>query len=91
MVTMCPSLDFGTGLGDPTSRYIENLVDLFFGIIQLSQGNTHMNMRAREIKFHLRSPQDYAVFQAVRTELAKISRFERVEMRGAWLYISRTP
>lgn len=90
MVTMCPALDFGTVPGDPVSRYIENLVELFFGIVQLSQGGMHDEMLAREIKFHLRSPQDYAFFQAVRPELAKISHFQSVEMKGAWLYITRT-
>jgi hypothetical protein len=90
MVTMCPALDFGTTPDDPTGRYIENLVDLFFGIVQLSQAHTNAEMQAREIKFHLRSPQDYTFFRAVRTELAKISSFESVEMKGAWLYITRT-
>lgn len=47
-------------------------------------------MQAKEIKFHLRSPQDYDFFRAVRPSLAKISRFESVEMKGAWLYITRT-
>lgn len=84
MVTMSPALDFGTA-SDTTNRYIENLVDLFFGIIELSQGD----MEAKEIKFHLRSPEDFSFFRAVRGQLAKISRFESVEMHGAWLYVTR--
>jgi hypothetical protein len=89
MVTMSPELDFGTAPGDPAARYVQNLVDLFFGIVELSQGPKAEEMQAKDIKFHLRSPQDYAFFQAVRPELAKISHFESVEMKGAWLYITR--
>ena len=84
MVTVSPALDFGT-VPDPTNRYIENLVDLFFGIIELSQGD----MAAKEVKFHLRSPEDFSFFRAVRGQLAKISHFESVEMHGAWLYVTR--
>jgi hypothetical protein len=91
MVTMSPELDFGTQPGDPIGRYVENLVELFVGIVTLSQDLNHEDMIAREIKFHLRSPQDYAFFRAVRPELAKISHFESVEMKGAWLYITRAP
>ena len=90
MVTMSPALDFGTAPGDQKSRYVENLVDLFFGIVELSQSVEDKDMQAKEIKFHLRSPQDYDFFRAVRPSLAKISRFESVEMKGAWLYITRT-
>jgi hypothetical protein len=90
MVTMSPALDFGTTPDDSTGRYVENLVDLFFGIVQLSQRDNGADMQAREIKFHLRSPQDFAFFRAVRPQLARISHFESVEMKGAWLYITRT-
>jgi hypothetical protein len=90
MVTMSPELDFGTTPDDPIGRYVENLVALFFGIVELSQEARNGDMQAREIKFHLRSPQDFDFFRAVRPELAKISRFESVEMKGAWLYITRT-
>lgn len=89
MVTMSPALDFGIAPGDQKSRYVENLVDLFFGIVELSQSVDGDEMRAKEIKFHLRSPQDYDFFRAVRPQLAKISQFESVEMKGAWLYITR--
>jgi hypothetical protein len=82
MVTMSPSLDFGTAT-DPTNRYIENLVELFFGIVELSQSHDDREMNARDIKFHLRSPQDFAFFRAVSGSLAKISHFESVEMKGA--------
>jgi hypothetical protein len=88
---MSPQLDFGTQTGDPIGRYVENLVELFVGIVTLSQDLNSEEMMAREIKFHLRSPQDYAFFRAVRPDLAKISHFESVEMKGAWLYIKRTP
>src|SRR5450631_4266723 len=64
MVTMSPELDFGTQPGDQEGRYVENLVDLFFGIVRLSQDLTNEDMIARDIKFHLRSPQDYAFFRA---------------------------
>ena len=75
MVTMSPALDFGTVTGDPVTKYVENLVELFYGIIELSQGHSHQEMAAREIKFHLRSPQDYAFFQAVRPTLTKVASF----------------
>jgi hypothetical protein len=83
LLTMSPAIDFGTA-ADAKSRYVDNLADLFYGIIELSQGD----MPAGEIKIHLRSPEDFNFFRIASRELADFAGFSRVEMKGAWLYIS---
>lgn len=88
MVTMSPALDFGTG-DDSVNQYIDTLIELFYGVIELSQSVDRPEMNAKEIKFHLRSPEDYAFFRGAVGHLAGAARFERVEMKGAWLYITR--
>lgn len=87
MVTMSPNLDFGVL---PVDRYIDNLVDLFFGIVEISQEHENAFLRAQELKIHLRSPQDYDLFRAARPTLARFSGFKSVEMKGAWLYVTCT-
>lgn len=84
---MSPALDFAED--DTTSRYIDNLVELFYGIVQLSQSDNWPEMSAKEIKFHLRSPEDYAFFRGAVGNLAAVSRFKSVVMKGAWLYITK--
>jgi hypothetical protein len=86
LVTMSPAIDFGTA-AEAKSLYVGNLAELFFGIIELSQGV----MAANEIKFHLGSPEDYNFFRFVTPELSKFSGFSRVEMKGTWLYITVAP
>lgn len=82
MVTVCPAMDFGQmGKND----YIEALADLFFGIVDLDE----RNLGAKEVKLHLRSPEDFNFFRALRAPLVKIARFEKVEMHGAWLYVTK--
>lgn len=82
MVTVCPALDFGQR---PPVDYIDVMVNLFYGIVELSDDQ----MPCDEIKFHLRSPEDYSFFKALQTPLKKISRFSNVEMHGAWLYVTK--
>ena len=52
LVTVCPAIDFGTF---DMSRYIETLADLFFGIVELSQGD---ELAANEFKLHLRGSKE---------------------------------
>lgn len=81
MVTVCPEIDFGNA---PKERYIQTLADLFVGILELSD---HHEMGAKEFKMHLRSPEDYNFFRVVQAALSKWSRFQEVNVYGAWLHI----
>ena len=82
MVTVCPDMDFGNRQED---AYIDALVNLFFGVVELQE----RDLGAKEVKFHLRSPSDYAFFRALRVPLGKIADFESVAMHGAWLYVTK--
>jgi hypothetical protein len=83
MVTVCPSIDFGTFA---ESQYVETLADLFFGIVELSQEGA---LAASEFKLHLRSPEDFKFFRAVSRQLSKMTAFSKVTMHGAWLHVSK--
>jgi hypothetical protein len=83
MVTVSPAIDFGTF---DTTRYIDTLADLFFGIVELSQEG---ELAANEFKLHLRSPEDFNFFRAVSRTLSKLSHFSDVTMHGAWLHVTK--
>lgn len=80
MVTVCPHIDFGI---IDKAGYIDAISELFFRIVAME----HPDLAAKEVKFHLRSPEDFNFFRAVRAPLSKLSWFDSVEMHGAWLYI----
>jgi hypothetical protein len=82
MVTVCPDMDFGV-LG--IDQYVDMMVNLFYGIWELSEAI----MTTNEIKFHLKSPEDFQFFRSLRVPLAKTKQFEKVEMQGAWLYVTK--
>lgn len=82
MLTVSPDIDFGATAPD---RYIDALVNMFFGIIS----ENHNDMVAKEVKFHLRSPEDFNFFRAVSGPLAKVSALQSVEVKGAWLYVTK--
>ena len=81
MVTVCPDMDFGI-LG--IDQYIDMMIDLFSGILELSE-----TMATNEVKFHLKSPEDFNFFKGLEGPLSKLERFEKVEMHGAWLYVTK--
>lgn len=84
MVTVCPAIDFGTV---PEGQYTDTLVDLFLGIIELSQDD---EMGAKEFKLHLRSPEDVSFFRVVSRGLMKIKGLAHVSVHGSWLHVVKS-
>ena len=82
-MTFAPKYDFGILSVDD---YAKLLVNLFFGVLDLSL----RKLSARHLKFHLRSPADSQFFAALRAPLTKHKAFELVEVRGMWLYVTRS-
>ena len=83
MLYFSPMYDVGE---QDLQSYAKLLVALFFRIVTLSRDL----MPARHIKFHLPSPNDRSFFSMLGSELRGTGEFEKVEMRGAWLYISKS-
>lgn len=83
MMLLSPDFDFGIR---PIEHYGPTLVHIFMGIYILSEGE----MASRHIKFHLRSPADRAFFAAIGESLTGVGTFEKVELSGAWLYVTKT-
>jgi hypothetical protein len=81
-VVVSPLLDYGEV--DDTV-YADTLIALASGVVKLSESD----LAAQHIKFHLRSPHDMMFFRAFGNALDKPGVFEAVEMRGAWLYITK--
>jgi hypothetical protein len=81
-MTFAPRFDFGDVGVD---AYGKALTGLFGGILALS----HAVRPAPHIKFHLRSPADRTFFQALTEPLLKIPLFDTVEVKGAWLYVTK--
>jgi len=81
-VVVSPLLDYGEV--DDTV-YADTLIALVFGVVKLSESD----LAAQHVKFHLRSPHDMMFFRAIGNALDKPGVFEAVEMKGAWLYITK--
>lgn len=76
-----PRLDFGL---EDVDVYADVLIGALSGFLTVAEAHYEV----REVKMHLRSPADVAFFRVLGSGLAKSSKFERVETRGAWLYIT---
>jgi hypothetical protein len=61
------------------------MVELFFGLVELSDGP----MAAERIKFHLRSLADKPLFAAINAPLPRGKLFQQVEVRGMWMYLTK--
>jgi len=81
-IVFAPDFDFGINEVDD---YIDVLASVFVGSIDLSYGE----MSAPHVKFHLRSPAERAFGTAFTTALGKDKAFKEVNMRGAWIYLSK--
>lgn len=81
-MTFAPRFDF-EDLG--VDSYGKALTGLFGGVLALS----HHVRKAPHIKFHLRSPADRTFFQALTEPLLEIPSFDTVEVKGAWLYVTK--
>lgn len=82
-MTFSPEYDFGN---KTVAEYASVLVGMFTATLNLSFAG---GMKAKHIKFHLRSPADIQFFAALGTQLNQSSLFEIVETKGAWLYITK--
>lgn len=84
LLTWCPLFDFGTmSIGEFGSA----LGDVFLGVMQLSTSGKY---RADHVKFHFRSPADREFFTNLKPGLEKIGGIKTVQIRGAWLYITKS-
>ncbi|WP_442679761.1 hypothetical protein ACSBM8_00720 [Sphingomonas sp. ASY06-1R] len=81
-IVVSPKLDYGLL---PEDAYAETLIELTFGIINLSD----TDLPANHIKFHMRSPGDMAYFRAFGRSLDKHGVFKAVETHGAWLTVTK--
>lgn len=82
MMLLSPDFDFGV---KPIEQYGSTLINMFLGIYILSE----TEMMARHIKFHLKSPNDRSFFAAIGERLNGEEQFEKVEVRGSWLYVTK--
>lgn len=82
MMLLSPEFDFGV---KPIEQYGPTLVHMFLGIWTLSE----TEMKSRHIKFHLRSPADRDFFASIGATLNGHEAFEKVELSGAWLYVTK--
>lgn len=80
-ITLSPQYDFGDyGISD----YGQLLIDIFTNSIFLSLDE----MKAEHVKFHLPSAADQTFFSMLGARLDGTQAFEKVAMRGAWLYVT---
>jgi hypothetical protein len=78
---VCPRLDFGL---DEVEKYVQVLVGAVGGIISVAE----QHFEVKHLRFHLRSPADINFFAVLGAAMARSPKFEGVETRGAWLYIT---
>lgn len=83
-ILLSPAFDFGTA---ELSEYGEVLIAILNGVISCSE--TDAKLSANHIKFHARSPADMQFFAAVGKALGTSKAFASVQVRGAWLYITK--
>jgi hypothetical protein len=82
LLVPCPLLDYGA-LSD--EAYADTLIGFAWGAIKLSDDH----LKAKHVKFHMRSPSDMPYFRAFGKNLRDESVFLSTEMKGAWLYITK--
>lgn len=79
---VCPLLDYGLS---PVQMYPDVVVGVMVGIVHVSS----TVLRANNIHFHLRSPEDMSFFRTFGVTLDETKVFASVQMRGSWLYIEK--
>ncbi|WP_313077348.1 hypothetical protein [Agrobacterium pusense] len=82
-MTLSPEYDFGD---KPVEEYATVLVATFATVLALSD----TEMEAKHIKFHLRSPADRQFFALLGKGFDKTGMFHSVQVRGAWLYVTKS-
>lgn len=82
-IVLAPKYDFGeVDIHD----YQEVLVATFLGALFAAD----RDMPSDHIKFHLRSPAELSFGGAFTEVLSESKKFKRCDMRGSWIYISKT-
>lgn len=81
-MTLSPEYDYGD---KSVEDYAAILVATFATVLALSNGT----MEAKHIKFHLRSPADRQFFAMLGNGLTEANVFHSVQVRGAWLYVTK--
>ena len=82
-ITFSPLYDYDENLN--IDNYRQTLLEVFIGALLLSDDQ----MSAEHIKFHLRSPAEREYGNHFQEALSSHSAFSQVEMRGAWIYLSK--
>ena len=83
MTTLAPKYDFGIF---EVKDYAKILMGIFAGVLELSMER----LQARYLKFHLRSPADSNFYSALEAAFEEHPAFELVEVRGMWLYVTKS-
>ena len=78
-----PRFDFDAALA--IEDYAAVLTGVFIGVLRSSD----TDMLARHIKFHFRSPAEREFYSVLKEHLKDTSVFEHIDLRGAWLYITK--
>ena len=78
-----PKFDYDDNVS--VKEYESFLISVFLGVFELS----YQEMEAPHIKFHFRSPAERGFFKSFESALSKSEHFQKVAMRGSWLYISK--
>lgn len=75
-------------LNDVTNvQYGKVIVNMFNAIVEIS--DNHPKLKAKHIKFHLRSSTDQQFFTAIGDGLRRSEKFKTVQSKGAWLYVTK--
>lgn len=83
-LVLAPDYDFGDLSID---QYALALTSSFTAVLELASQD--VSMKAKHVKFHLRSPADRSFFAFLQQQLNESSHFETVQMSGSWLYIKK--
>jgi hypothetical protein len=81
-IILSPKNDFGEYDEEHFARV---LGAIFERVLQLSEGS----IPCQHLKFHFRSPADVALFRKFSSILPEGDRFSSVQMKGAWLMLTR--
>ncbi|MEL7211619.1 MAG: hypothetical protein AAGK92_03085 [Pseudomonadota bacterium] len=82
-LVLAPRFDYDDSVN--LDEYVTVLSKMFAGAVEISG----TEMLSDHIKLHLQSPADKEFFKLFQDKLRQFSVFNTVELRGAWLYISK--
>lgn len=83
-ITLAPDFDYSD------TKSIEDYADALREILLGTLSMADTDMAAPHLKFHLRSPNDKDFFTNIRDYLADHDLFKLVEIKGSWLYMSKS-